>query len=133
MQELADIIGRYVRDSGGTPQASVVGWGYKTNSRRRPSPTGSSATVWTTRFKGSRPPTALRPALPAALALGEQHQASGKTLITAYALGWEIQGRLRAASAPATAPAYHPPGLVGPLGGAAGGSQGPLGWTANRP
>ena len=31
VQELADIIGRYVRDAGGSPQASVVGWGYKTN------------------------------------------------------------------------------------------------------
>ena len=43
----------------------------------------------------------------------------GNRVITAYVLGWEIQGRLRAASAPATAPGYHPPGLVGPLGGAA--------------
>ena len=50
---------------------------------------------------------------------GEQHQASGKKIISAYVLGWEIQGRLRAASAPATAPGYHPPGLVGPLGAAA--------------
>ena len=34
-------------------------------------------------------------------------------------MGWEIQGRLRAASAPAANPAFHPPGMVGPLGGAA--------------
>ena len=44
---------------------------------------------------------------------------SGQTIIEAYVLGWEIQGRLRAASAPASNPAFHPPGLVGPLGGAA--------------
>ena len=31
VQELADIIGRYVRDSGGASQSSVVGWGYRTN------------------------------------------------------------------------------------------------------
>ena len=31
VQELADIIGRYVRESGGASQASVVGWGFKTN------------------------------------------------------------------------------------------------------
>ena len=47
------------------------------------------------------------------------HHVPGSRVITAYVLGWEIQGRLRAASAPATAPGYHPPGLVGPLGGAA--------------
>ena len=52
-------------------------------------------------------------------ALAEQHHVAGERVITAYALGWEIQGRLRAASAPATRPGYHPPGLVGPLGGAA--------------
>ena len=60
VQELADIIGRYVRDSGGASQASVVGWGYQTNLelRRRHSPTGSSATAWTTKSRGSRPLTA---------------------------------------------------------------------------
>ena len=30
-QDLAAIIGRYVKESGGTPQSSVVGWGFKTN------------------------------------------------------------------------------------------------------
>ena len=34
-------------------------------------------------------------------------------------VGWEVQGRLRAASAQASNPAFHPPGLVGPFGGAA--------------
>ena len=73
------------------------------------------------RFRAFRPRTEPPPGtcLPAALALAEQYNAPGKSVITAYVLGWEIQGRLRAASAPATVPAYHPPGLVGPLGGAA--------------
>ena len=30
-QELAAIIGRYVKDLGGTPKSSVIGWGFKTN------------------------------------------------------------------------------------------------------
>ena len=30
-QELATIIGAYVQEMGGTPQASVIGWGFKTN------------------------------------------------------------------------------------------------------
>ena len=119
VQELSDIIGRYVRDSGGTPQASVVGWGYKTNSPAAAFANGVFGHCLDYEIQGFPPTHGTSSCLPAALALGEQHRASGKTIITAYALGWEIQGRLRAASAPATAPAYHPPGLVGPLGGAA--------------
>jgi hypothetical protein len=30
-QELAAIIGQYVKKSGGTPQSTVIGWGFKTN------------------------------------------------------------------------------------------------------
>src|SRR5215831_8687119 len=88
-QDLATIIGQYVKSLGGTPQSTVIGWGFQTNA---PS---------------------------AAFALGESLRAPGKTIIEAYVLGWEIQGRLRAASAPASNPAFHPPGMVGPLGGAA--------------
>ncbi len=119
VQELADIIGRYVRDSGGTPQASVVGWGYKTSPPAAAFANGVFGHCLDYEIQGFPPTHGTSSCLPAALALGEQHRASGKTIISAYAVGWEIQGRLRAASAPATAPAYHPPGLVGPLGGAA--------------
>ena len=58
VQELADIIGRYVRDAAGSPQASVVGWGYKTNPPAAAFANGVSATASTTRSKGFRPPTA---------------------------------------------------------------------------
>ncbi len=119
VQELADIIGRYVRDSGGSPQASVVGWGYKTNPPSAAFANGVFGHCLDYEIQGFPPTHGTSSCLPAALALGEQHQASGKKIISAYALGWEIQGRLRTASAPATAPGYHPPGLVGPLGGAA--------------
>ena len=119
VQELADIIGRYVRDSGGTPQASVVGWGYKSNPPAAAFANGVFGHCLDYEIQGFPPTHGTSSCLPAALALAEQHRASGKSIITAYTLGWEIQGRLRAASAPATAPGHHPPGLVGPLGGAA--------------
>ena len=119
VQELADIIGRYVRDSGGAPQASVVGWGYKTNPPAAAFANGVFGHCLDYEIQGFPPTHGTSSCLPAALALAERHHASGRQVIAAYALGWEVQGRLRAASDPATAPGYHPPGLVGPLGGAA--------------
>ena len=119
VQELADIIGRYVRESGGASQASVVGWGFKTNAPAAAFANGVFGHCLDYEIQGFPPTHGTSSCLPAALALAEMHHATGKQVIVAYALGWEIQGRLRAASAPATAPGYHPPGLVGPLGGAA--------------
>ena len=119
VQELSDIIGRYVRDSGGAPQASVVGWGYKSNPPAAAFANGVFGHCLDYEIQGFPPTHGTSSCLPAALALGEQHHASGRNIITAYTLGWEIQGRLRTASAQATAPGHHPPGLVGPLGGAA--------------
>ena len=119
VQELADIIGRYVRDAGGAPQASVVGWGYKTNPPSAAFANGVFGHCLDYEIQGFPPTHGTSSCLPAALALAEQHHTPGKQVVTAYVLGWEIQGRLRQASAPATRPGYHPPGLVGPLGGAA--------------
>ena len=119
VQDLATIIGQYVRDSGGTAQASVVGWGYRTNAPAAAFANGVFGHCLDYEIQGFPPTHGTSSCLPAALALAEQYHAPGKSVITAYVLGWEIQGRLRAASAPATVPAYHPPGLVGPLGGAA--------------
>ena len=119
VQELADIIGRYVRDAGGAPQASVVGWGYKTNPPSAAFANGVFGHCLDYEIQGFPPTHGTSSCLPAALALAEQHHVPGARVIASYVLGWEIQGRLRQASAPATRPGYHPPGLVGPLGGAA--------------
>ena len=119
VQELADIIGRYVRDAGGSAQASVVGWGYKTNPPSAAFANGVFGHCLDYEIQGFPPTHGTSSCLPSALALAEQHHIPGNRVITAYVLGWEIQGRLRAASAPATRNGYHPPGLVGPLGGAA--------------
>ncbi len=119
VQELADIIGRYVRDAGGSSQASVIGWGYKTNPPSAAFANGVFGHCLDYEIQGFPPTHGTSSCLPSALALAEQHNVAGSRVITAYVLGWEIQGRLRAASAPATRNGYHPPGLVGPLGGAA--------------
>jgi 2-methylcitrate dehydratase PrpD len=117
--ELSTIIGEYVKELGGASKASVVGWGFKTNPPSAAFANGVFGHCLDFEIQGFPPTHGTSSCLPSALALGESLHVSGEVIITAYVLGWEIQGRLRAASAHATNPAYHPPGLVGPLGGAA--------------
>ena len=119
VQDLADIIGRYVQESGGTPQATVIGWGFKTNPPSAAFANGVFGHCLDYEIQGFPPTHGTSSCLPAALALGEVRRSPGQDIIAAYVLGWEIQGRLRAASAAASNPAFHPPGMVGPLGGAA--------------
>ena len=118
-QELATIIGQYVQQSGGAPHSTVIGWGFKPNAPSAAFANGVFGHCLDYEIQGFPPTHGTSSCLPSALALGEIRGASGKTIIEAYTLGWEIQGRLRAASARASNPAFHPPGMVGPLGGAA--------------
>jgi 2-methylcitrate dehydratase PrpD len=122
-QDLAAIIGQYVKSLGGTPQCAVIGWGFKTNAPSAAFANGVFGHCLDYEIQGYPPTHGTSSCLPAALALGETLHASGQTLIEAYVLGWEIQGRLRAASASASNRAFHPPGMVGPLGGAASGAK----------
>lgn len=118
-QELATIIGAYVQEMGGTPQASVIGWGFKTNPVSAAFANGVFGHCLDYEIQGFPPTHGTSACLPAALALGEAHRVPGTTIIEAYVVGWDIQGRLRAASVAAANPGFHPPGMVGPLGGAA--------------
>lgn len=122
-QALASIVGRYVQDKGGSTQSSVVGWGFKTNAPSAAFANGVFGHCLDFEIQGYPPTHGTSSCLPAALALGEERHTNGKAIIEAYVMGWEIQGRLRAASAAFSNPAYHPPGLVGPLGGAVAGAK----------
>jgi 2-methylcitrate dehydratase PrpD len=108
---------------GGSPQSSVVGWGFKTNGPSAAFANGVFGHCLDFEIQGYPPTHGTSSCLPAALALGEERHTNGKAIIEAYVMGWEIQGRLRAASAAFSNPAYHPPGLVGPLGGAVAGAK----------
>ena len=119
VQELADIIGRYVRDAGGAPQASVVGWGYKTNPPAAAFANGVFGHCLDYEIQGfpAHPRHLILSAgSPGAGRATPRHRRAGRHRLRA---GLGNPGRLRQASAPATRPGYHPPGLVGPLGGAA--------------
>ncbi len=118
-QPLSDIVSGYVRQLGGAPHCTVAGRRFKTNAPSAAFANGVFGHCLDFEIQGDPPTHGTSSCLPAALALGEQNGVDGKTIITSYVLGWEVQGRIRAASAAASNPAYHPPGLVGPLGGAA--------------
>ena len=119
VQDLSSIIGKYTRELGGSPRSTVIGWGFKTNPPGAAFANGVFGHCLDYEIQGFPPTHGTSSCLPSALALAEGKATSGKDIITAYVLGWDIQGRLRAGSAAATSPAFHPPGLVGPFGGAA--------------
>jgi 2-methylcitrate dehydratase PrpD len=58
--------------------------------------------------------------LPGILALAEVNGASGKAVLTAFAVGWEIQQRIAMAARNAHSRPFHPPGIYGPPAAAAG-------------
>ena len=118
-QPLADIVGPYVDELGGTPDSSVVGRGFRTNPPQAAFANGVFLHCLDFEIQGHPPTHGTSACLPPALALAEKAGASGKTIIEAYVVGWEVQARLRAASARANLRGYHPPGIFGPIGAAA--------------
>ena len=118
-QPFCSIIADYVRELGGAERCSVAGWDFKTNAPSAAFANGVFGHCLDFEIQGYPPTHGTSSCLPAALALGEEYNASGRKFIEAYVVGWEIQGRLREASYGSTVPAYHPPGLFGPLGSAA--------------
>ncbi len=130
-QPLADIVSGYVRQLGGAANCTVAGRRFKTNAPSAAFANGVFGHCLDFEIQGVPPTHGTSSCLPAALALGEQNEVDGKTIITSYVLGWEVQGRIRAATAAAANPAYHPPGLVGPLGGAASAAK-TLGLNAHQ-
>jgi 2-methylcitrate dehydratase PrpD len=71
----------------------------------------------TDRFCGSHAGAVV---VPAAMALGEKNDATGKEFITAVVLGYEVFSRVGSALFPqASKQGFHTTGLIGPLGSAA--------------
>jgi 2-methylcitrate dehydratase PrpD len=118
-QPLAAKVARYLQAMGGSPTSTVVGHSFKTSTVGAAFANGVFGHCLDFEIQGNPPTHGTSSCLPAAVALGEFAHSSGRRLIEAYVVGWEVQGRIRAATARVTKRAFHPPGLVGPLGGAA--------------
>ncbi|MCZ6874110.1 MAG: MmgE/PrpD family protein, partial [bacterium] len=118
-QPLAATMNRYVEQMGGAPDCSVVGRGYKTNAFFAAFVNGVFLHCLDFEIQGAIPTHGTSACLPPALALGEMNGASGKSLIAAYVVGWELQARLRTATVEADLRGFHPPGIFGPIGAVA--------------
>src|SRR2546423_763344 len=112
-QPVAQIISAYTLELGGTPVSSVIGHGFKTNPLNAAFANGVSGHCLDFELQGQPSSHGTSSILPGPLALAEaQGGASGKDLIAAYALGWDVQQRIVAAShrAGANLRCFHPPG-----------------------
>lgn len=114
----------YVRDLGGAPQASVIGGGFKTSMTNAAYANGTMAHAldFDNTWYPLNHPTS--PTLPAILAIAEHHGLSGRRIIEAIAVAFEVQGRLRmAATGMETGAAFHKPGMTGTFGATAGAAR----------
>ncbi len=118
-EPLACIVAEYVERLGGSPDCVVAGHGFRTNPFLAAFANGTFLHALDFEIQGIPPAHGTSAILPPALALGEVVGAGGPDVIVAYAVGWEVQQRLRAASARFRGRMFHPPGIFGPLGACA--------------
>ena len=118
----AQIVADYTREMGGSADCSVFGQGFKTSPIMAAFANGVSGHVLDYEVMWHPATHATSPTLPGIFALAEKNQASGPEVITALVTGFEVQGRIRVASADLDLGGFHPPGLVGVMGSAAAGA-----------
>jgi len=88
-------VAEYVRELGGKPEASVIGFGFKTSAPQAAFVNGTTAHVMD--YDDATDGWAFHPTavlLPAILALGEASHISGKEALAAYVIGYEVATRL---------------------------------------
>ncbi|MBI2205067.1 MAG: MmgE/PrpD family protein [Candidatus Rokubacteria bacterium] len=124
-EEPPRIVAEYVREMGGAPRCTVFGHGFKTSPPMAAFVNGVSGHVLDFEPMWHPATHATSPTLPSILALAETRDVTGRDAITALAVAFEVQGRLRLggfATEEMARIGFHPPGTVGPLGAAAAGA-----------
>ena len=114
----------WVREMGGTPEATVIGGGFKSSAVNAAFANGVSA--FSPDFDDFNEEIFLHPSvglIPTILALGEVIKASGSKILAAYIIGWEVLDTIgRAAEAGRFAHrtrGWHPTCTIGTLGATA--------------
>ncbi len=117
-EEAPGIVAEHAHEMGGTPQATAIGFGFKTSVVNAALINGVSMHVLDYEPMWSPANHAVSTSLPTVLALAEIVPANGLELITALVKGTETQGWMRQASGlfESRGLSFHPPGMVGPLG-----------------
>lgn len=111
----------YTRQLGGPPEASVIAGGFKTSAFNAAYANGTlgHALDFDNTWWPLNHPTS--PTLPAILALAERDGAAGRDVLRAIVLAFEVQGRMRVASAAIEAgQGFHKPGVSGLMGAVTG-------------
>ena len=121
-EQAAQIVADYAVEMGGNPRCSALGHGFKTSPPMAAFINGVAGHVLDYEVMWHPATHATSPTLPGILALAEDRHAVGRDIVTALITGFEVQGRIRVASADLGLSGFHPPGLVGVMGSAAAGS-----------
>lgn len=111
----------YVGQLGGRPESSVLGAGLRTSAQNAAYANGTlcHALDFDNTWLPLNHPTS--PTLPAILAIAERDGLPGRDVVTALALAFEVQGRMRVASAGIMAGTnFHKPGVSGLMGAVTG-------------
>lgn len=111
----------YTRALGGPEEASVIAGGFRTSAFNAAYANGTlgHALDFDNTWWPLNHPTS--PTLPAILALAEKHGSSGRDVLRAIVLAFEVQGRMRVASAAVDAgQGFHKPGVSGLMGAVTG-------------
>jgi len=123
-EPLASILVDYARSAGGTPECAIVGTAVRTSAPTAALVNGTlcHALDFDNTWYPMTHPTS--PTLPALLALGQRFHLPGARLLESLVVAFEVQGRIRLAGTRAwpmfARDVFHPPGLYGTLGAAAG-------------
>jgi len=107
----------YTRQIGGREEATVFGAGFRTSAQNAAYANGTLCHALdfdNTWFPLNHPTS---PTLPAILAIAERDRLPGRDVVTAIVLAFEVQGRMRVASAGIMAgTTFHKPGVSGLMG-----------------
>ena len=122
LEPAAQIIAEYTQEMGGAPNCSVFGQGFKTSPVMAAFANGVAGHVLDYEVMWHPATHATSPTLPGILALAEMRQSTGPEIISALVTGFEVQGRIRVASANLDLRGFHPPSVVGVMGSAAASS-----------
>ena len=131
VEPAAQIAAEYAREMNDAGRCSVFGQGFKTSPTLAAFVNGVAGHVLDYEVMWHPATHATSPTLPGILALAELRGQGGPAALTALVTGFEVQGRIRVASAALGLGGFHPPGLVGVMGSAAAASV-MLGLDADR-
>ena len=117
------IITKVVRESGGSSEATVIGAGFKSSPTQAALANGTMAHALDYDDMGLSMGHPSVPVLPVILALGEKLHLTGREILTAHVIAFEVQGKLGYGSHQLYSTGWHSTGVFGVMGATAAASK----------